>query len=97
MTALPAAQRVEHGRECNADGLSLTTVQIAVIVNDMAQVNIDASLLRDAAAFRTAEPRLVELTNGCICCSLRADLIEVRTGILSLSLLQNLLQVMQGW
>jgi G3E family GTPase len=55
-------------------------VQIAVIVNDMAQVNIDASLLRDAAALRTAEPRLVELTNGCICCSLRADLIEVRPG-----------------
>lgn len=58
-------------------------MQIAVIVNDMAQVNIDASLLRDAAAFRTAEPRLVELTNGCICCSLRADMIEVRTEMLS--------------
>lgn len=55
-------------------------LQIAVIVNDMAQVNIDAALLREAAAFRAAEPRLVELTNGCICCSLRADLIEVRPG-----------------
>ncbi len=69
-----------HCRERNADGLVYATVQIAVIVNDMAQVNIDASLLRDAAAFRAAEPRLVELTNGCICCSLRADLIEVRPG-----------------
>lgn len=59
--------------------LSPLLPQIAVIANDMAAVNVDASLVRDAAAFRTTEPQVVELTNGCICCSLRTDLIEVQT------------------
>jgi G3E family GTPase len=64
--------------EAHASFFMVAMSQIAVIVNDMAQVNMDASLLRDADALRAAEPRLVELTNGCICCTLRADLIEVR-------------------
>ena len=51
--------------------------QVAVIVNDMAAVNVDAALLRGGGALRQTEARLVELSNGCICCSLRADLIEV--------------------
>lgn len=54
--------------------------RVAVIVNDMSEINIDADLVRDGGAdlSRTNET-LVELTNGCICCTLRDDLLgEVR-------------------
>jgi G3E family GTPase len=54
--------------------------RVAVIVNDMSEINIDADLVRDSGAdlSRTTET-LVELTNGCICCTLRDDLLtEVR-------------------
>ncbi|MGO7741008.1 GTP-binding protein, partial [Rhizobium johnstonii] len=54
--------------------------RVAVIVNDMSEVNIDADLVREGGAdlLRTDET-LVELTNGCIFCTLRDDLLsEVR-------------------
>jgi G3E family GTPase len=51
-------------------------LRVAVIVNDMSEINIDGSEVQRDVSLNRAEERLVEMSNGCICCTLREDLLE---------------------
>ena len=50
--------------------------RVAVIVNDMSEINLDGMLVQRDVSLNRAEEKLVEMSNGCICCTLREDLLE---------------------
>ena len=50
--------------------------KVAVIVNDMSEINIDSAIVRNEVSLNRSEEKLVEMSNGCICCTLREDLLE---------------------
>lgn len=51
-------------------------LKVAVIVNDMSEINVDAEMIKKGSTLSRTEERLVELSNGCICCTLRDDLLD---------------------
>ena len=55
--------------------------KVAVIVNDMSEINIDSSIVQSEVSLNRSEEKLVEMSNGCICCTLREDLLEEVTSL----------------
>ena len=51
-------------------------LRIAVIVNDIGAINVDASLIRNSQQLKHTSEKVIALQNGCICCTLRGDLLE---------------------
>ena len=50
--------------------------KVAIIVNDMSEINIDSAIINNDVSLNRSEEKLVEMSNGCICCTLREDLLE---------------------
>ncbi len=50
--------------------------KVAVIVNDMSEINIDSAIVQNEVSLNRSEEKLVEMSNGCICCTLREDLLQ---------------------
>jgi len=51
-------------------------LKVALIVNDMGEINIDSNLVKNEISLSHTEEKLVEMDNGCICCTLRDDLLQ---------------------
>ena len=56
-------------------------LDLAVLVNDMGEVNVDADLVAESSDISAEEEELIELSNGCICCELRGDLLDAIGGL----------------
>ena len=50
--------------------------RVAVIVNDMSEINIDSEIVQNEVSLKRSEEKLIEMSNGCICCTLREDLLK---------------------
>ena len=55
--------------------------RVAVIVNDMSEINIDSEIVQNEVSLKRSEEKLIELSNGCICCTLREDLLKEVTSL----------------